>query len=169
MLSPVYFTEALRADDFFLALEMAEEKLDAFQSAPDRVPKFTARDFRQAVSPTIEESRVKTNEEVVSTQLPDENQGDVPGVTSRLARTENEELFVPGTVFEEERPTTATKTCYGCSYCEEIGDDQRVGLVTVYPDGKTLNEFLGAFAPCRAWICPKRRRLPCSRDGRGEA
>jgi len=51
MLSPVFFTEALDAgDDFFLALDYAEDKAEAHEKAPDTQPKLTKRDFREVIS-----------------------------------------------------------------------------------------------------------------------
>jgi len=50
MLTPVFFTEALDAgDEFFKALDYAEDKAEAHEKAPDTEPKLTQREFRSVI------------------------------------------------------------------------------------------------------------------------
>jgi hypothetical protein len=147
MLPPSFYNEALRAEDFFLALNLAEEKLEAHQNAPDDAPKFSYRDFRSIVALASTEKRTKPHTEVVAPQLLGENKGDAHSSLSQPAVRGNEGPPVSGVILEEEQPTTVAKTCYDCGHCQEVADDQRLVLVSVHSDGKTLNEFLGAFGP----------------------
>lgn len=164
-----FFTEALRARDFVDALQIAQDRLHAHELDPDRVEPFTKSMFRQIIAPAPREKPQERKTKSAPAPEPtdilvdaDVAASETPASTPAVPVARVEET--PERVGEyaeapDPEPLDNTRTCYSCEKCCEIGDEQRLALVEVAPDGKTMNEFLCAFVPCKAWYCSKRRIL----------